>query len=356
MKRHGDPKTNHHAPPETATRLLNAADAMRDRRCGAPLICRSRSGRARSAPASGSATDGTCPSQTVTQRRCCPRSRAARSASTAPRRPRARPDVRDRDHARRGDPPGPPRDRSGARAPLGGTRREEHRARARARRRRARRSCSQDDARRSRARGPGRARRAGAADPHLAALRQRDARRPARREGDGARARASEGRPHDRRRPRSHAAKVKRTAVATATAPHASRAFATARPDASTRRRRRDGESYLSAMAADLRGLRADARPGGYLVLVTKNMRAGGALRNIAGDTTPLCQHAGLVVPAAHHRAARGPPRRRAAAAALLFGSSLNVRHALARGERTHLVCHEDVLVFQARTRPATKR
>ena len=60
-----------------------ARQAMRDRRCRAPLICRSRSGRARSAPASGSATDGTCPSQTVTQRRCCPRSRGARSASTA---------------------------------------------------------------------------------------------------------------------------------------------------------------------------------------------------------------------------------------------------------------------------------
>jgi hypothetical protein len=30
-----------------------------------------------------------------------------------------------------------------------------------------------------------------------------------------------------------------------------------------------------------------------------------------------------------------------------------HVRHALARGERQRLVCHEDVLVFE---RPATKR
>ncbi len=30
-------------------------------------------------------------------------------------------------------------------------------------------------------------------------------------------------------------------------------------------------------------------------MLVTKNLRAEGALRNIAGDTITLCQHAGLV-------------------------------------------------------------
>ncbi len=35
-------------------------------------------------------------------------------------------------------------------------------------------------------------------------------------------------------------------------------------------------------------------KPGGYLVTVTKNMRANGALRNIAGDTTVICQQVGL--------------------------------------------------------------
>jgi hypothetical protein len=93
--------------------------------------------------------------------------------------------------------------------------------------------------------------------------------------------------------------------------------------------------------------------PGGYLVLVTKNMRANGAMRNIAGDTITLCQRVGLVfhqhnvalLAAIHDDEIFPRPS---------YFQLTQVRHALARGERTHLVCHEDVLVFRA-ARPAGK-
>jgi modification methylase len=110
------------------------------------------------------------------------------------------------------------------------------------------------------------------------------------------------------------------------------------------------GESYLAAMAAIYAVCARMLRPGGYLVLVTKNLRADGALRNIAGDTITLCQQIGLVFQ--QHIVAL--------LAALRDGELLprpsyfqltHVRQARARGERTQLVCHEDVLVFQRSTR-----
>ena len=112
----------------------------------------------------------------------------------------------------------------------------------------------------------------------------------------------------------------------------------------------RAGESYLAAMAAIYAACARMLSPGGYLVLVTKNLRADGALRNIAGDTITLCQQIGLVFQ--QHIVAL--------LAALRDGELLprpsyfqltHVRQARARGERTHLVCHEDVLVFQRPTR-----
>ncbi|MGC2375506.1 MAG: DNA methyltransferase [Solirubrobacteraceae bacterium] len=112
----------------------------------------------------------------------------------------------------------------------------------------------------------------------------------------------------------------------------------------------RSGESYLAAMAAIYTACARMLSPGGYLVLVTKNLRADGALRNIAGDTITLCQQIGLVFQ--QHIVAL--------LAALRDGELLprpsyfqltHVRQARARGERTHLVCHEDVLVFQRPTR-----
>jgi hypothetical protein len=70
-------------------------------------------------------------------------------------------------------------------------------------------------------------------------------------------------------------------------------------------------------------------------------------MRNIAGDTITLCQGIGLVfhqhnvalLAAIHDDEIFPRPS---------YFQLTQVRHALARGERTHLVSHEDVLVFRA--------
>jgi len=94
--------------------------------------------------------------------------------------------------------------------------------------------------------------------------------------------------------------------------------------------------------------------PGGYLVLVTKNMRANGAMRNIAGDTITLCQGVGLVFHQ-HIVALLAAIRDDEIFPRPSYCQLTQVRHALTRGERAHLVCHEDVLVFRA-TRPAGRK
>lgn len=112
------------------------------------------------------------------------------------------------------------------------------------------------------------------------------------------------------------------------------------------------GESYLSAMASIYGACARMLRPGGHLVLVTKNMRWRGTLRNIAGDTTAVCQGLGLVYQQ-HVIALLATLRDDGLLPRPSYFQMTHVRHALARGERRHLVCHEDVLVFE---RPATKR
>jgi hypothetical protein len=87
-------------------------------------------------------------------------------------------------------------------------------------------------------------------------------------------------------------------------------------------------------------------KPGGYLVLVTKNLRADGAMRNIAGDTIALCQRIGLLFQQ-HIVALLVALRDNELFPRPSYFQLTHVRHALARGERQHLVCHEDVLVFQ---------
>jgi modification methylase len=108
------------------------------------------------------------------------------------------------------------------------------------------------------------------------------------------------------------------------------------------------GESYLAAMAAIYTASARMLSPGGYLVLVTKNLRADGALRNIAGDTITICQRAGLVLQQ-HIIALHATLRDDKLLPRPSYFQLTNVRQARARGERTHLVCHEDVLVFQQR-------
>ncbi len=106
------------------------------------------------------------------------------------------------------------------------------------------------------------------------------------------------------------------------------------------------GESYLAAMATIYTACARMLSPGGYLVLVTKNLRADGALRNIAGDTITLCQQAGLVFQQ-HIIALHATLRDDELLPRPSYFQLTQVRQARARGERMHLVCHEDVLVFQ---------
>jgi modification methylase len=108
----------------------------------------------------------------------------------------------------------------------------------------------------------------------------------------------------------------------------------------------RGNESYLAAMASIYAACTRMLSPGGHLVLVTKNLRADGALRNIAGDTITLCQHAGLVFQQ-HIIALLAVLRDDGLLPRPSYFQLTYVRQALARGERTHLVCHEDVLVFR---------
>lgn len=118
------------------------------------------------------------------------------------------------------------------------------------------------------------------------------------------------------------------------------------------------GDSYLAAMHDVYHACAAVLKPGGYMVIVTKDMRTGGALRNLSGETIALCQQFGLAywqrVIALHAtlRDARLTMRPS-------FWQTLHTHRAHARGERTLLTAHEDVLVFRKaapRAKPARNR
>ncbi len=54
------------------------------------------------------------------------------------------------------------------------------------------------------------------------------------------------------------------------------------------------GGAYLAAMAEVYEACAAVLKPGGFLVLVTKDMRSGGGLYNLSGETITLCENFGL--------------------------------------------------------------
>jgi tRNA G10 N-methylase Trm11 len=114
-------------------------------------------------------------------------------------------------------------------------------------------------------------------------------------------------------------------------------------------------ESYLSAVAMIYTACARMLAPGGFLVLVTKNLRAQGTLRNLAGDTIALCQHVGLDY-WQHVIALLAGIRDGELRARPSFWQLLHARNALAAGERTQLVCHEDVLVFRKRDQSTDER
>jgi modification methylase len=106
------------------------------------------------------------------------------------------------------------------------------------------------------------------------------------------------------------------------------------------------GNIYLAAMADIYTVCAAALKPGGFLVLVTKDMRSHGALRNLSGDTITLCENIGLL----YWQRVIGllaTVRDNEIVMRPSLWQTLNVRRARVLGERTHVVAHEDVLVFR---------
>jgi DNA modification methylase len=108
------------------------------------------------------------------------------------------------------------------------------------------------------------------------------------------------------------------------------------------------GASYVAAMADIYRSCAAVLKPGGFMVCVTKDMRsgAGGALRNLSCETIALCQDAGLLywqrVIGLLATVGDGELVMRPS-----FWQTLHARRRRAKGDRTQVVAHEDVLVFR---------
>jgi modification methylase len=109
------------------------------------------------------------------------------------------------------------------------------------------------------------------------------------------------------------------------------------------------GRTYLAAMAEVYGACAFVLKPGGFFVLVTKDMRSGGTLHNLSGDTIALCENLGLnywqriigMLATVRDSEIMMRPS---------FWQTLHARRMRARGERTHVVAHEDVLVFRKPT------
>jgi DNA modification methylase len=106
------------------------------------------------------------------------------------------------------------------------------------------------------------------------------------------------------------------------------------------------GRTYTDAMTEIYRACAAALKPGGFLVVVTKDPREKGALRDLAGDTIHLCRDAGLTY-WQHVVALLATVRDGELVPRPSFWQVMQTRKAVARGERTQLVCHEDVLVLR---------
>jgi DNA modification methylase len=117
------------------------------------------------------------------------------------------------------------------------------------------------------------------------------------------------------------------------------------------------GTTYLTAMAGIYEACAAVLKPGGFLVCVTKDMRSagGGAMRNLSGETIALCEEIGLLywqrVIGLLATVGDGELVMRPS-----FWQLLHARRRRARGDRTHVVAHEDVLVFRKPTAQAQRR
>ena len=113
------------------------------------------------------------------------------------------------------------------------------------------------------------------------------------------------------------------------------------------------GSTYRNAMAGIYQACATVLKPGGFLVCVTKDMRSGGrgALRNLSGETIALCEGVGLL----YWQRVIGllaTVRDSELVMRPSFWQTLHARRRRARGDRTLVVAHEDVLVFR---KPGTR-
>ncbi len=113
------------------------------------------------------------------------------------------------------------------------------------------------------------------------------------------------------------------------------------------------GDTYAAAMAEVYAACHAVLRPGGHLVVVTKNTRRKGRTLDLAGRTVALAAAAGFTY-LGHVIALHAAIRDGDLAARPSYWQITQTRHARARGEPAHLVAHEDVTVHVKR--PSTHK
>jgi len=112
------------------------------------------------------------------------------------------------------------------------------------------------------------------------------------------------------------------------------------------------GPAYEQAMADVYAACHSVLRPGGHLVVVTKNTRRKGRTLDLAGLTVALAIAAGFSY-LGHVIALHAAIRDGDLVARPSYWQTTQIRHARAKGEPAHLVAHEDVTVFSL---PATTR
>jgi hypothetical protein len=105
------------------------------------------------------------------------------------------------------------------------------------------------------------------------------------------------------------------------------------------------GGAYEAAMAEIYAACHAVLRPGGRLVVVTKNTRRKGRTLDLAGLTVALASAAGFSY-LGHVIALHAAIRDGDLVARPSYWQATQIRHARGRGEPAHLVAHEDVTSF----------
>ncbi len=105
------------------------------------------------------------------------------------------------------------------------------------------------------------------------------------------------------------------------------------------------GTAYAEAMAEIYSACHAVLRPGGRLVVVTKNTRRKGRTQDLAGLTVTLATTAGFSY-LSHVIALHAAVRDGDLAGRPSYWQATQLRHARERGEPCHLVSHEDVTAY----------